>query len=81
MLDRDEYNKMIQTVQEIELAVGFKILEPFVNYGDDGHIHNCGLATNHGHAVFRQSKPFTDQVEYWVDVREYGKIVYAKFWE
>lgn len=73
-MSRDEFNKMLQWVQEIELAKGFKILKLRTHY-KDGRIVEASYASMEG-TVFRQTDPFTDHAEYWVDQRLLGSIVY-----
>lgn len=77
-MSRDEFNKMLQWVQEIELAKGFEILKLRKHY-QDGRIVEASWASPEG-TVFRQMNPFTDQAEYSVDQKLFGSIVYRDIW-
>lgn len=70
-----EYNQKLQTVQQIEGMVGFKILKSFQYHDREGHLTQAGFSSPRG-VVFRQRHPFTDRVEYEVDEALWGDIVY-----
>lgn len=74
-----EFNKMLQTVQEIELAVGFKILKLTKHY-DGARIHEAIWSSPEGR-VFTQTHPFTDHAEYEVDLKNYYSIVARDIWK
>lgn len=75
-MTKDEYDRMLKDVQEIEAQSGLDILTKFEHIDKDGMIHDAGWSHN-GMTVFRQTRPFSPETEYYVDRHEWGKIVYA----
>lgn len=80
-MNQAEFNQMLQTVQEIELAKGFTILRLVINRKEDGRIHECVWVDARNQRVLWQSNPFTDQARYNVDDARYSRIVYTDFWK
>jgi hypothetical protein len=75
-MTKDEYDRMLKDVQEIEAQTGLQILTPFQHIDDDGMIHSAGW-THNGLTVFRQTRPFTPETTYYVNESAWGRIVYS----
>ena len=75
-MERAEFNRLLQTVQEIEAAVGYQILKHSVRESE-GHVEH-GYSWN-GVTVFREINPMTDHAERTVDMNAYRRIVHSDF--
>jgi len=76
-MTRDEFNRRLQEVQEIEAQCGFQILSPYRYYDPKTHeLLEAGYGTKRG-TVFRQVRPFKKDCEYFVDEGLYRCIVYS----
>jgi hypothetical protein len=77
-MTRDEYNRKLQEVQQIECQLGRSILEGFQFYDEQGQIAVCGF-THRGATVFQETKPFTPDTEYEVNEQALRRIIYCDF--
>ena len=77
-MTRDEFNKMLQTVQEIEIAKGFKILK-LTKYYDRDRLREAVWSSPEG-VVFRETLPFMEHTIYDVNPAKYRSIVYRDLW-
>lgn len=75
-MTKDEYDRKLKDVQEIEAQTGLQILTRFEYHDKDGAIAEAGFSHN-GRTVFRQTWPFTERTEYFVDDRLWSGIVYS----
>ena len=80
-MEQDTFNRMLQTVQEIEGAVGYSILKLHTSYRPDGCIHEAAWCDASGNKVLWQTRPFTSEARYGVNEACYWRIVMTNFWE
>jgi hypothetical protein len=76
-----DFNKMLQTVQEIECGMGLTILRLTTHRDKDGRISEAVWCDADGCRVLVQKKPFTPEVEYEVHEKRYNRIIYQDFWK
>lgn len=74
-MDKEEYDRLFKDVQELEAQTGLKLLTR-----NESHYRNGDLSevswSNNGRTVFRQKDPFTPHSTYFVDMAEWGQIMY-----
>lgn len=74
-MTKEEYDRKLKNVQEIEVQTGLQILQSFQHHDNNGQLAEAGFR-NRGRTVFRQTKPFTPETTYWVDEHLWSGIVY-----
>jgi hypothetical protein len=81
MLTQAEFNKALQTIQEIECGLGIKILKLNRHLDDGGRINEASWTDADGYRVLVQRYPFTPEVEYEIHEDRYNRIVYQDYWK